>query len=179
MVTMSWAAGRYLNAALDIVEQHSVMRREVSWEPLRRQAYERAKTALSPSQTYDATRFVLSALGDHHSGLIEPELAAKLAEFTTADSPSPQGKILSGRIGYVLAPPVVAASQETIDGSASRLHHIVQDIGAQHPRGWIVDLQTNTGGNMWPMLAGLGPILGEGALGGFLDVDNVEVPWSY
>src|SRR4029079_934252 len=43
----------------------------------------------------------------------------------------------------------------------------------------IVDLQTNTGGNMWPMLAGLGPILGEGALGGFLDVENVEVPWSY
>ena len=32
---------------------------------------------------------------------------------------------------------------------------------------------------MWPMLAGLGPILGEGTLGGFLDVDNVVVPWSY
>ena len=156
-----------------------VMRREINWEPLRRQAYERTKTALRPFQTYDAIRLVLSALGDHHSGLIEPALAAVLADLTAADSPSPQGKILSGRIGYILVPPIVAASQETIDGSATRLVQTVQDIGARHPCGWIVDLQTNTGGNMWPMLAGLGPILGEGTLGGFLDVDNVVVPWSY
>ena len=30
--------------------------------------------------------------------------------------------------------------------------------------GWIVDLRKNPGGNVWPMLSGLGPILGEGEL---------------
>jgi C-terminal processing protease CtpA/Prc len=28
--------------------------------------------------------------------------------------------------------------------------------------GWIVDLRNNGGGNMWPMLTGIGSILGEG-----------------
>ena len=35
--------------------------------------------------------------------------------------------------------------------------------------GWIVDLRGNGGGNMWPMLAGIGPILGEGIAGYFID----------
>ena len=43
--------------------------------------------------------------------------------------------------------------------------------------GWIVDLRGNTGGNMWPMLAGFGPVLGEGTAGFFIDPDGVGVPW--
>jgi carboxyl-terminal processing protease len=31
--------------------------------------------------------------------------------------------------------------------------------------GWIVDLRADGGGNMWPMITGLGPILGEGIMG--------------
>lgn len=31
--------------------------------------------------------------------------------------------------------------------------------------GWIVDLREDRGGNMWPMIAGLGPIFGEGIIG--------------
>jgi C-terminal processing protease CtpA/Prc len=42
----------------------------------------------------------------------------------------------------------------------------IQDTIASRDRddliGWIVDLRSNGGGNMWPMIAGLGPILGEG-----------------
>ena len=45
--------------------------------------------------------------------------------------------------------------------------------------GWIVDLRNNTGGNMWPMLAGVGPVLGEGVAGWFVDPDGVEQAWGY
>ncbi len=50
---------------------------------------------------------------------------------------------------------------------ADKLHGIVADLLAQKPDGWLVDLRGNDGGNMWPMLAGLGPLLGEGDLGSF------------
>jgi C-terminal processing protease CtpA/Prc len=33
---------------------------------------------------------------------------------------------------------------------------------------WIVDLRANSGGNMWPMLAGLRPFLGDAGLGSFV-----------
>ena len=119
---MSWAARRYLTAALDIMEGHAVMRREINWEPLRRQAYERTKTALRPFQTLRAP-FALSCprLAIITAGSSSQHWPPCWLIYTAADSPSPQGKILSGRIGYVLVPPIVAASQETIDGSATRL----------------------------------------------------------
>ena len=34
--------------------------------------------------------------------------------------------------------------------------------------GWIVDLRQNGGGDMWPMLAGVGPVLGDGPAGSFV-----------
>ena len=48
-----------------------------------------------------------------------------------------------------------------------KLYGFVADLLAQQPDGWLVDLRGNGGGNMWPMLAGIGPVLGEGDLGSF------------
>ncbi len=45
--------------------------------------------------------------------------------------------------------------------------------------GWIVDLRSNGGGNMWPMIAGLGPILGDGPLGYFIGPTGTETLWEY
>jgi C-terminal processing protease CtpA/Prc len=45
--------------------------------------------------------------------------------------------------------------------------------------GWIVDLRSNGGGNMWPMIAGVGPVLGEGRAGYFIDPDGTESWWEY
>jgi C-terminal processing protease CtpA/Prc len=45
--------------------------------------------------------------------------------------------------------------------------------------GWVVDLRGNTGGNMWPMVAGIGPIVGEGVLGFFVDPDSIVKTWTY
>jgi hypothetical protein len=45
-------------------------------------------------------------------------------------------------------------------------------------KGWIVDLRGNTGGNMWPMLTGIGPILGDGPAGSFVAADG-NVTWFY
>jgi C-terminal processing protease CtpA/Prc len=45
--------------------------------------------------------------------------------------------------------------------------------------GWIVDVRGNGGGNMWPMLAGVGPVLGEGRVGYFIDPAGAESFWEY
>lgn len=46
-----------------------------------------------------------------------------------------------------------------------------------------MDLRSNTGGDIYPMIAGIGPVLGEGVCGYFVvpasaDSD-VRIPWSY
>lgn len=45
--------------------------------------------------------------------------------------------------------------------------------------GWMIDLRRNQGGDIWSYLAGVGPILGEGDLGGFEYLDGRREPWSY
>jgi C-terminal processing protease CtpA/Prc len=62
---------------------------------------------------------------------------------------------------------------------ADKLHGLVVDLQAQKPDGWIIDLRGNLGGNMWPMLAGIGPVVGEGDLGSFQSPGGNNEPWYY
>jgi carboxyl-terminal processing protease len=45
--------------------------------------------------------------------------------------------------------------------------------------GWIVDLRSSRGGNMWPALAGVGPLLGDGTAGYFIDAADKATAWGY
>lgn len=45
--------------------------------------------------------------------------------------------------------------------------------------GWILDLRRNNGGDLWTYLAALGPLLGEGEVGGFVYRDGSEEMWYY
>jgi C-terminal processing protease CtpA/Prc len=62
---------------------------------------------------------------------------------------------------------------------ADSLHSIAAGLEASHPWGWIVDLRGNRGGNMYPMIAGIGFVLGEGPLGYFVSSNGVEDDWFY
>lgn len=45
--------------------------------------------------------------------------------------------------------------------------------------GWMIDLRLNQGGDIWSYIAAVGPILGEGELGGFEYLDGRREPWAY
>ena len=47
------------------------------------------------------------------------------------------------------------------------------------PDGWIIDLRGNLGGNMWPMLAGIGLVVGGGDLGSFQAPGGNNESWYY
>lgn len=83
------------------------------------------------------------------------------------------------RFGYVLVPTFGSPDQASIDQFATDLQGVIGLVAASKPCGWVVDLPTNGGGNMWPMLAGIGPVLGTGRLGSFRDPDGRDAAWSY
>lgn len=53
---------------------------------------------------------------------------------------------------------------------------LIADLCGAGAQKWIVDLRLNEGGNMYPMLAGIGPLTGEGPLGAFVRDDGT---WSW
>lgn len=78
---------------------------------------------------------------------------------------APQGRLLTSGIGYIELP---GTEGRGLLADGRRYAEVVQ----QHIRlleqvysvnKWIVDLRLNEGGNMWPMLAGVGPLLGKNA----------------
>lgn len=71
----------------------------------------------------------------------------------------PTGRI--ARYGY-LALPGYSGNATTDLMYAETLQTLIKQMDQEHVQGWIIDLRRNGGGNMYPMIAGLGPILGEG-----------------
>jgi hypothetical protein len=70
-------------------------------------------------------------------------------------------------------------NQGDFQAYADSLHSIAAGLEASHPWGWIVDLRGNGGGNMYPMIAGIGFVLGEGPLGYFVFSNGGEEQWFY
>lgn len=164
-------ARAYLDSALNIMQSHSLRRHAIEWPAFREQMMGFAAGAREPRHTYSTIRYALEQLGDRHSLFLTPaEYAA--AGFSTA----PQGQMLDGTVGYLRVPGYSGASP---DAHAQQYHDLLRLLDRPATCGWIVDVRNNTGGNMWPMLAGLGPLLGTDRPGAFVDADGARMQWTY
>ncbi len=164
----------YLSAALDIMEFNSVRRYEIDWTSFREDTFAEAAGIMTVPETYPVIESALERLGDGHSFFREPVSSAPGAE---GDAPTAD---LFDDVGYLDVP---AFSGGGMDGDSLALlyHGLIEgvDTMAVEPCRWVVDLRGNTGGNMWPMIAGVGPILGEDTVGFFVDPDSIFRPWTY
>ena len=188
-------AQAYLESALQIMQENFVHRDKIDWAQIRRAAIDAARGAQKPEDTYDAIRAALAQLGDRHSFLqLTPALARAEGQRrtpqgrpATAVSPTPspyanrtvEGSVITERNRRIAR--IVVPSFSGSDGNAfaSSLQNLIAQLAAQNPCGWVVDLRGNGGGNMWPMLAGAGPILGEGVVGGFINYSGRKTNWYY
>jgi hypothetical protein len=199
-------AAAFLDNAIDIMRQHDLHGQGVDWTELRTDAFKRAGGAFNPIDTYPAIYWALVQLGDPASHLrlppgLYPDQIALLQQaekealtnapggprvdnsiptaFTSRRLPEGHVITVQGRnFGYVVLPRCSAKDNDGLLLYAADVRRILTDIAAQNPKGWIVDLRGNTGGNMWPMLTGIGPILGDGPAGSFVAADG-NVTWFY
>jgi carboxyl-terminal processing protease len=175
---LSSQAKAYLTAALDIMQKHSVNRKKINWTTLRQQTFAIAAGAKTPADTYSAIQNALTELGDHHSFFLEPQPANQLAAGPITSDQEPHGQRLAHGIGY-LELPHFEASEQAAKHYVMLAQNAIRTADQVGTCGWIVDLRNNDGGNMWPMLAGVGPILGEGVAGSFVEPDGIKQAWGY
>lgn len=108
---------------------------------------------------------------------LDHTITAKLdaAPFTM---PCSAGRRLPNAVGYIDLYTFVGDDTQSLN-CAIQTQQIARDVDASATCGWIIDLRQDGGGNQWAMLAGIGPILGEGKAGA-LDIPGGGVyPWSY
>jgi hypothetical protein len=174
------AANVYLSEVVTVMETNSINRNKINWSDFRAQVFARAQNAQSIADAYPAISLALGLLDDHHSfytnasgsGIGNPS-------GLRCSAPAVSNPIPPADIGYVR----VAAFGDTDIAAVRAFADSIQDQirAADRPdlAGWIVDLRGNSGGNMWPMLAGVGPVLGGGVVGYFVPPVGSSSSWTY
>lgn len=179
--TVDPSAQAYFDRALAIVRNRALHRDAADWKGLGLETAPKLAGARTPAETYPTIRYLLQRLGDPQAALATPDEAAQLRareSHVLPDDPEALGKVMPARVGMIILPPFVpsdgTAAARFSDLLRGRLREI--DPGAC---GWMIDLRETSGGDRWPMLAGLGPLLGSGVVAFATDDEGRATPWAY
>ena len=177
-IPLAQEAQRELDSAFAIVRRGSLWRDTVTWSRVEPDVRALAAGSETAADTYTAIRALLARLGDHHSFLMRPQGAAA---FRTggAENPRPLVRVQADGVGYISVPAYSGANQAAAESYVRAVHDSLARAvanGAGTCR-WILDLRTNGGGNMWPMLGGLRPFLGDAGLGSFVSAAGTGPLW--
>ncbi|WP_173021618.1 S41 family peptidase [Lewinella sp. W8] len=182
---MSKTARKYLREFFATVEPIALDRDEKPWKELKSVARMLASGAQTTADVYPAMRYTLGRI-NKHSFMFEPAVAADLNGSDLAtDEVDPDLKYTSGRrindrIAYLSMPAMGSGHQATLNAFADSLQGLMAALETETTTGWVLDLRENGGGNCWPMLAGVGPLIGEGIAGYFQERDGSNAsPWVY
>lgn len=174
---ISPAAQAYLEEVMGVMEAHSLNRFTIDWPTFRSEVFGVAAGAQTVPDTYPAITRALRLLGDDHSrfrtieGLVLSGADIQCAALIAED---PQ---LPASIGYVR----LRSLPYAMDPAAyvGDVQSMIEAFDGEDLIGWVVDLRGNSGGDMWAMLAAVGPVLGEDVVGHFIDAEGRALPWEY
>jgi carboxyl-terminal processing protease len=174
--TPAASAKDILDAAISITKKNALRRDAVAWDVVEPKVRAMAAGAEKSADVYPAIRYLLAQLGDHHSFLMPP---AQTTQFHTggAQNPSPEVRALPTSVGYISVPGYSGGEAGAMRAYTARMYEALSGAIASVSCGWVLDLRPDTGGNMWPMLAGLKPLLGSGGLGTFESPSGSGAPW--
>lgn len=145
-------------------------RATIDWHTVRSTAFRHASGARTPADTHNAIVLAIGVMDDRHTYLIRPDPDRILRSETFE---MPQARLIAdGRVAVVRVPGLSRADEQTERRYLDAGIDAVRTMNTARPCGWIVDLRTNSGGHMWPMLAVLAPLLSDGVLGSFVRPDG-------
>lgn len=180
-----------LAEAIEALKNSAMNRDKVDWPAVEAEASQR----INKGEELQATlEWLIGQLKDGHSRVLSPEQAKVMtgAQQSSASPGAPKaglpppvtpsGKMLTSRIGlpvgYIRVPYLVSTDPATMAEFAQALVGVQRQMASDGAKAWVIDMRGNVGGNMWPMLAGLTGILGEGAMGTTVAPDGKRLTWG-
>lgn len=171
----------HIDTAFDIM-QRSLYSDRVNWEAERIVAYATASSAKNKRELFPAIAKVYKKLDDHHGWFEQYDDKIRLPWKDTREASDAMKKEwakgpkviarMIGNIAYLRIPGMHVYSRQQIDQCANWLADSVRSLAAKKPKGWIIDLRLNTGGNIIPMMSGIASFFPEGILSYYLDKNN-------
>ncbi len=180
-------AGKLLEEVFQLMERNYYRRDAVVWDTLQQAARNRLQASINCEAAYEVINWCFSQMKERHSFVMPAIKAAEYNNDTSfmrfiPDLSNLVGEIRTERggdsIAYLTLPWINTSDETVCSIMADSLQQVIAELDNGHIKTWVIDLRQNTGGNCWPMLAGIGPLLGEGVCGYFVR-NHEKVPFSY
>lgn len=165
----------YLTETLDLLEQKSVNRNNINWVDFKNDVLKKAAKAKKIEDTYPAISYAIKKLNDNHS-YFKP-ITKQDPKIKNKPLPVLPDEITPNDIGYVRIPFCIGTEKD-YDDYISLIRTKIDEQSQKKLKGWIIDLRGNFGGNMWPMLLAIEPLIGNGTFGYFIDAHENSEAWK-
>lgn len=165
-------AKKLLDEAISVVRNNALHAKDVDWAAREPEIHAFAAGAEETSDVYPTIRYLLGLLGDGHS-FFQPPAQTKAYAAGGADNPKPEFRAQNDVV-YISIPGYGGTDPTAARAYALYMFKALQQTAPSARCGWIIDLRNDSGGNMYPMLNGLEPFLGDGTLGFFVTASRKD-----
>ena len=156
-----------LDRVVEISQQNALNTLKVDWPSVVRTSTEILEKDNTDTGLSASIRYVLSKLQDHHSSYRPSQVKT---DASKAQSPAPIATSSLTKAGTPILAINSWSGRDARSAATQARHELITALD-QKKCGMILDFSQNGGGNMWPMVMGVLPLLTEGTLGAFEDRD--------
>lgn len=172
-------ASDYIEHFKNLIKTKSMFRDKIDWNIVDENIKKLSLGAETIEDTKPAIQYMMNVLkgsGDIHSFIISKK-STDTKKTKNIAGIEPESRLIDSKIGYVMVPAFSTSNTEVGNQFASKINEMIRKLDSENEiNGWIIDLRTNSGGSMHPMILGLGSLIGDGTLGYFITKEN-KVPW--
>lgn len=175
---------QYIDKTLSIIHNNALSKDKINWKSLRMDIYEKTKDANNIEEILPIYPYIFEKIEDHHGWLSykdknyrwdknSQKQKNEIVKDAVKKYENVYATLLNKTIGYLRIPGNSDFGAKKMDSIASNIVDQINKINSNKIKGWIIDLRINTGGNMYPMIAGISNLIGDNEkLGGFVTSDN-------
>lgn len=170
----------FMKECMDIIGEYSLYKDDIDTAQLMKNWKRLSSCSKSLEGVQEGLKFILSSI-DKHSFFM-PASKVNKWQSTSSDSKAntlySKGYHLDEHYAYLWMPHFSSGDSIANILFANHLQQLIDSLDHPSIKGWVLDLRDNQGGNCWPMLAGIGPLLGEGVCGHFKKEEHYD-KWIY
>lgn len=161
------------------MQEHVITKEQVDWNVVKT----KATNMLGDEPTIDsrdkAIYFLLKTVKTNHSfyQFKESGKVIRHADFSCRVGMNDNYE-LPEDIGYVRVDSFTGINPNETQKFAESIQAQIIEQDSKSIKGWVVDLRRNSGGNMWPMLAGVSALLKDGIRGHFVKPNGETTSWG-
>lgn len=171
---------KYITEITTIIKNNSIVTTQINWAEYEKEVGELSRNINSIDSCKPVLTYIIKTLrksGDHHSFFIDNRGVEKLNNGSSLPKYA-QGRLLTPNTGYIKVPSMMSFNDQVNDSFRDTIQQLIKKMDTENDiTAWVVDLRGNTGGNMWPMVAGLNALIKDGIAGYWVDINNKRSKW--